>query len=162
MSKMDGRRSVSERPPAAILPPKEVLPADQIESVVKEVLWSTPFIDMHTHLFAPALGKLGLWGIDDLLTYHYLEAEFFRSSDIIPERYWNLSKREKADAIWQVLFIENTPISEATRGIITVLKAFEIYPPTVRLWKRQDHSFNLGKLMCIPEKCWKWLASAPW
>jgi hypothetical protein len=126
MSKMDGRRSVSERPPAAILPPKEVLPAGQIESVVKEVLWSTPFIDMHTHLFAPALGKLGLWGIDDLLTYHYLEAEFFRSSDIIPERYWNLSKREKADAIWQVLFIENTPISEATRGIITVLKAFDL------------------------------------
>jgi len=47
-------------------------------------------------------------------------------SDIRPERYWKLSKREQADAIWQVLFVENTPISEATRGIITVLKAFDL------------------------------------
>ena len=57
------------------------------------------FIDIHTHLFAPDFGKLGLWGIDELLTYHYLEAELFRSSSISPERYWKLSKREQADEI---------------------------------------------------------------
>jgi hypothetical protein len=49
-------------------------------------------IDIHTHLSSPALGKLSLWGIDELLTYHYLEAELFRSSDIAPEKYWSLSK----------------------------------------------------------------------
>ena len=70
------------------------------------------------------LASLGLWGIDELLTYHYLEAELFRSSSISPERYWSLSKREQADAIWQALFVENSPISEATRGVIAVLDAF--------------------------------------
>ncbi|HYR83997.1 MAG TPA: glucuronate isomerase, partial [Terriglobia bacterium] len=79
-----------------------------------------------THLFAPAFGKLGLWGIDELLTYHYLEAEFFRSSDTRPEEYWSLSKREQADVIWRTLFVENTPVSEATRGVIAVLKAFQL------------------------------------
>jgi hypothetical protein len=102
----------------------EVLPVEQIQSVVTDVLNSTAFIDIHTHLFSPAFGKLGLWGIDELLTYHYLEAEFFRSSEMSPERYWSLSKREKADAIWNALFVENSPISEATRGIVAVLNAF--------------------------------------
>jgi hypothetical protein len=98
--------------------------ADQLFSTVEDVLSSTSFIDMHTHLFSPALGKLGLWGIDELITYHYLEAEFFRNSDVSPEQYWTLTKSEKADHIWRALFLENTPISEATRGVIAVLQAF--------------------------------------
>jgi hypothetical protein len=104
----------------------ELLPEDQFQGVVEEVLESTPFIDIHTHLFSPAFGKIGLWGIDELLTYHYLEAEFFRSSDITPEQYWKLSKRERAEAIWQVLFVVNAPISESTRGIVAVLNAFDL------------------------------------
>src|SRR5467141_397077 len=102
----------------------DLLTADQIQSTVEEVLATTSFIDVHTHLFPPSFGGLGLWGIDDLLTYHYLEAELFRSSNIEPEEHWPLTKREKADAIWRVLFMENTPISEATRGVIAVLQAF--------------------------------------
>ncbi len=104
----------------------DLLNDEQIQSAVKDALSSTQFIDVHTHLFSPAFGDLGLWGIDELLTYHYLEAEFFRSSDTTPERYWNLSKRERADAIWRALFVENSPISEATRGIIAVLNAFDL------------------------------------
>ncbi len=104
----------------------ELLSADQIGSAVEQILSSTTFIDIHTHLFSPAFGKLGLWGIDELLTYHYLEAEFFRSSNTTPEQYWKLSKRERADAIWRALFVENSPISEATRGIIAVLQAFDM------------------------------------
>jgi len=98
----------------------------QISSTVREALTSTPFIDIHTHLFAPAFGSLGLWGIDELLTYHYLEAEFFRYSNTIVEDYWTLSKSEKAEAIWHTLFVENTPISEATRGVIAILQAFQL------------------------------------
>ena len=104
----------------------DLLAADQILSAVEEVLATTPFIDVHTHLFAPSFGGLGLWGIDELLTYHYLEAELFRSSDISPERYWGLSKREQANAIWQALFVENSPVSEATRGVVAVLDAFDL------------------------------------
>ena len=59
--------------------------AQEIDSAVEEVLRSTLLIDIHTHLFDPSFGKLALWGIDDLLTYHYLEAELFRFSPIRPE-----------------------------------------------------------------------------
>jgi hypothetical protein len=102
----------------------ELVAREQISAVVGDVLASTAFIDIHTHLFSPAFGKIGLWGIDELLTYHYLEAEFFRSSDMRPEKYWGLSKPERAEAIWKALFVENSPISEATRGIVAVLNAF--------------------------------------
>ena len=104
----------------------DFLTESQIPSVVEDVLASTQFVDIHTHLFAPAFGKIGLWGIDELLTYHYLEAEYFRHSDRTPNEYWSLSKRDQADAIWKTLFVENTPISEATRGVIAVLKAFRL------------------------------------
>ncbi len=103
---------------------KILLTREEIPATVREIVASTPFIDIHTHLFSPAFGKIGLWGIDELLTYHYLEAELFRSSDLRPEDYWQLSKKEKADAIWKHLFLEGSPISEATRGVIAVLSAF--------------------------------------
>ena len=94
-----------------------------LETVTEE-LQAAQFLDMHTHLFKPALGTLGLWGIDELLTYHYLEAELFRSSEITPEQYWSMSKKEQADAIWRTLFVDNLPVSEATRGVVAVLQAF--------------------------------------
>ncbi len=100
--------------------------ADQIHSVVKDVLDTTAVIDMHTHLYRPSFGGIGLWGIDDLVTYHYLEAELFRSSTVTPRQYWAMPKRAKADAIWRALFVENAPISEATRGVVAVLKAFHL------------------------------------
>ncbi|HEY6385659.1 MAG TPA: hypothetical protein VIX91_08275 [Candidatus Acidoferrum sp.] len=120
--KLRGRRPV----PADGVP----LTEEQIPPAVEDVLTATQFVDIHTHLYPPAFGKIGLWGIDELLTYHYLEAEFFRSSKTTPQQYWVLSKREQADAIWRTLFVENTPLSEATRGVIAVLQAFQL--PTDR------------------------------
>ena len=102
----------------------EALELAHISSAVEDILAATEVIDIHTHLFAPSFGKLGLWGIDELLTYHYLEAEFFRSSPFKPDQYFSLSKTQQADAIWRALFVENTPISESTRGVTAVLKAF--------------------------------------
>jgi hypothetical protein len=98
--------------------------SNEIQSAVEHELGAAQFIDIHTHLFMPSLGKLGLWGIDELITYHYLEAELFRSSSLKPEHYWQLSTREKADVIWKALFAENTPVSEAARGVVAVLSAF--------------------------------------
>src|SRR4029453_746750 len=99
---------------------------NQMDSVVDDVLGTTSFIDIHTHLFTPALGRLGLWGIDELLTYHYLEAELFRFSPVTPEHYWTLSKTQRADLVWKTLFVENTPLSEAARGVISVLDALKL------------------------------------
>src|SRR5580698_3581221 len=92
--------------------------------IVEQELRATQFIDIHTHLFMPSLGDLGLWGIDELLTYHYLEAELFRSSPVRPEQYWALPKKSQADLVWQTLFVENAPVSESTRGVVAVLDAF--------------------------------------
>ena len=120
-------------------PEAAALEPSQIPAVVEDLLATTAFIDIHTHLFSPAFGKLGLWGIDELLTYHYLEAEFFRYSDTPPERYWALSKREQADIIWRTLFVNNSPVSEATRGVVAVLKAFCL--PTDRKDLRETRAF---------------------
>lgn len=102
------------------LAPAEILPA------VEQVLAKTAFIDIHTHLFSPALGGLGLWGIDELLTYHYLEAELFRFSEVTPGEYFAMTKQQQADLIWRVLFVENSPVSESARGVIAVLSALGI------------------------------------
>jgi hypothetical protein len=98
--------------------------ASALKEMVARVVERTPVIDMHTHLFAPSFGSLNLWGIDELLTYHYLVAEFFRSSSMPEETFWNLGKTQQADAIWQTLFVENGPLSEAAQGVLTVLQAF--------------------------------------
>lgn len=83
---------------------------------------SVKITDVHTHLFSTGFGKLLLWGVDELVTYHYLIAETMRWADISYEKYWSMSKKEQADLIWDTLFIKNSPFSEACRGVLTVLK----------------------------------------
>ncbi len=129
-----------------------------LEATVADVLASTQVIDIHTHLFAPGFGSLGLWGIDRLLTYHYLEAELFRFSPIRPEQYWMLATAQRADLIWKTLFVENNPISEATRGVIAVLDAFGLdtssstltpYRDFFRAQSLTDHISRVFKLAGI-------------
>src|SRR3954453_11882647 len=115
--------STTTEAPASTKSQLSALTAEQIRSTVEHELQVTPFIDIHTHLFMPSLGKLGLWGIDELVTYHYLEAEVFRSSPVEPAAYWKLSKRQQADLIWRTPFVENVPVSEATRGVVAVLQS---------------------------------------
>jgi len=131
-----------------------------LEPAIVEVLDTTPFIDVHTHLFAPGFGKIGLWGIDELLTYHYLEAELFRSSSVHPNKYWTLTKTQRADLIWKTLFLENTPISEATRGVIAVIQSLGLDANTTSLAplrdffqsrKLADHIPHVFKLAGISE-----------
>jgi hypothetical protein len=108
--------------------PNANLRADDVRTTVDDVLNATPFVDIHTHLFPASFGRLLLWGIDELLTYHYLEAELFRFAAVDPEHYWALTTPQRADLIWRTLFVERTPISEATRGVIAVLTAFGLDP----------------------------------
>lgn len=96
----------------------------ELRKQVDEILQKTPVFDLHTHLFAPEFGELNLWGIDELLNYHYLIAEMFRFSSITPNEFWALEKTKQSDLIWQTLFVENTPLSEATRGVVSVLNTF--------------------------------------
>lgn len=100
--------------------------AASITKAVEEIIAATPVFDLHTHLFAPQFGSLNLSGIDELLTYHYLIAELFRAAPVEPEAFWSLDKKAQADLIWTELFVKATPFSEATRGVIAVLSAFEL------------------------------------
>jgi hypothetical protein len=118
----------------------------ELSTVVHDVLAETSFIDIHTHLFSPEFGGACLWGIDELLTYHYLEAELFRHADIRPEAYWSLPKPLQADLIWQTLFVENSPVSEATRGVIAVLDALKLDTKALNLTSARDF-FRAQKLV---------------
>src|SRR5436190_307820 len=91
--------------------------AKQIE---KSVL-ATPVVDIHTHIFDAAFKELLLWGIDDLLFCHYLIAVTFRYTNLPYEKFWALSKTAQADLVWDSLFIQHSPISEACRGVLTTL-----------------------------------------
>ena len=97
---------------------------EELRAQVQLIVNSTYVTDVHTHIFPPAFQHLCLFGIDELLTYHYLVAEAFRSARISYDHFWRMSKTEQADLVWQTLFVENSPVSEAARGVISVLDAF--------------------------------------
>src|SRR5688572_10253289 len=63
-----------------------------------------------------------LWGVDELLTYHYLIGESIRASGIAYDAFWAMPKPAQAEFIWKTLFLERAPLSEACRGVLTVLK----------------------------------------
>lgn len=114
-----------------------------IDRTVERAMRAQPIVDMHTHLYPPVFGTpvpnrtgktdpagLLLWGLDELLTYHYLVAEVFR---VVPayaragrslsyDDFWKMPKTAQADHIWRELFVERTPLSEACRGVLTCLE----------------------------------------
>jgi hypothetical protein len=102
--------------------------AAEVRLATAKIVDETPVFDMHTHLFPPSFGALAHWGIDSLVTYHYLAAEVVRSASVTPEQYYQLSKPAQADLIWDTLFVRNTPMSEATRGVVAVLSALGLDP----------------------------------
>jgi hypothetical protein len=127
--------------------------AGELRRQVSEVVGAVPVFDMHTHLFAPEFGGLNLSGIDELLTYHYLVAETFRSAGVSYEAFWRMSKSEQADLVWRTLFVENTPVSEAARGVVTVLDAFGLDAAAADLtearafFRGRDPSEHLGRVL---------------
>jgi len=96
---------------------------DEIAGVVFGEVASAEAVDLHTHLLPPSHGPLCLWGIDELLTYHYLVAEYFLTAPptVSPESFYALTKSAQADLVWKALFLDRSPISEACRGVITTL-----------------------------------------
>ena len=96
----------------------------QISQWVIDAVTNTPVYDLHTHLYPANFGSLMLWGIDELLTYHYLIAESIRATNLPYEKYWAMSQKQQADFIWKTLFIERAPVSEACRGVVTALNQF--------------------------------------
>ena len=100
-----------------------------LHSAVARALDAVSIVDVHTHLFDPAMGELLLTGIDELLTYHYHVAELMRARpDLAPAEFLSLPKSEQADLVWRELFVERTPLSEVGRGIVELFTAMGVDP----------------------------------
>lgn len=120
---------------------------EELRAEVELVVNAAPVMDVHTHLFPPEFNELCLFGIDELLTYHYLTAETFRSARIPYDQFWAMSKTDQADFVWKTLFVENTPTSEAAQGIISVLDVFglDTRAPDLREARAFFNSQNLSE-----------------
>lgn len=123
--------------------PARPLDRTSIAKLVEETVAAQPVTDLHTHCYTPKFGAtrypgaerggLLLWGIDELVTYHYLVAEVFR---VVPDgrngmtyqKFWQMSRPDQADYIWKHLFVDRTPISEACRGVLTTLSKLGLDP----------------------------------
>lgn len=97
-------------------------PPSTISQWVQDAISTTPVYDLHTHLYPSTFGPYMLWGVDEMLTYHYLIAETIRATDVTYESFWSMNQKQRADLIWKSLFLDRAPISEACRGVVTVLK----------------------------------------
>jgi hypothetical protein len=145
--------------------------SQELNEMVMKALDSQPIVDMHTHLYPPTFGTpvmnatgrtdpagLMLWGIDELVTYHYLVAEVYRvvpATKLPYEQFWKMSKTQQADHIWKNLFVERTPIGEACRGVLTTLQLLGLDPNEKSLdayrpfFARQDPSKYIDRVMEI-------------
>jgi hypothetical protein len=107
-----------------------------LNAVVAREVSAVEVIDVHTHLLPPTHGQLMLYGVDALLTYHYLVAETWMvmpldseadSTSTVPDAppskdeffAWPLARQ--AELVFEELFVKRTPMSEACRGFINVL-----------------------------------------
>jgi hypothetical protein len=121
----------------------DVVPAAELQKTVEEVVQRTPVVDVHTHLYPASFGGLCLWGVDELVNYHYLVAELFRSSTLTPQEFWARTKSEQADLIWDALFVKNTPLSEAAAGVVAVLVKLGLDPTQPDLKQARTHFSSL-------------------
>ena len=99
-----------------------------LQSSVQDAVNEAQVVDLHTHLFAPQFPSLNLWGIDELLTYHYLIAEYLRATHDDPVKFLAMPKSMQAERVWDELFVRRTPMSESATGIVTILTVFDLSP----------------------------------
>jgi hypothetical protein len=134
----------------------------ELTALVEKTVAETPVFDIHTHLYDPAFGPLLLWGIDELLVYHYLVAEAFRYFDMPYEKFWSLGKSQQANLVWDALFIEHSPVSESCRGVLTTLQRLGLDArqrdlPALRKWfaaqKPDDYVTRCMKLAGVRHIC---------
>jgi len=97
-----------------------------LKQTINEIVNGTQIFDIHTHLFPADFNKYHLSGISEVLNYHYLIAELLTNANISAEKFYSLDEINKAKLIWEELFQNRTPISEACKGVLTVLQKLDI------------------------------------
>jgi len=113
---------------------------EALDHAVSKALQATSIIDIHTHIYASAFKDVLLYGVDELVTYHYLIAEVCRApGGPAPEAFFAMTKTEQADCIWQHLFVNSSPVSEACRGVLTTLTDLGIDVNTGNLKQAREY-----------------------
>jgi hypothetical protein len=116
------------------------MPPSNLRERTYKIACEIPVFDLHTHLVAPCFGTLNLWGIDEILTYHYLIAEFLRvRPDVSGDDFYSWSKPKQAEEIWDALFVERAPVSEAQAGVVTIIHQLGFDPVAVTLEELRAH-----------------------
>lgn len=116
------------------------MPDSSLRETTYRIACETPVFDLHTHLVAPCFGSLNLWGIDEVLTYHYLIAEFLRvRRDVSGGEFYSWPKAKQAEEIWDALFVQRTPVSEAQAGVVTIIHQLGFDPVSVTLEELRAH-----------------------
>ncbi|MDA8196687.1 MAG: glucuronate isomerase [Actinomycetota bacterium] len=123
--------------------------SEQLSQAIAAQVASVSITDIHTHLFPQAFGELMSSGADDLINYHYLVAEALLDNRISKEYFWSLENSERADLIWQRLFVDQRPISEATRGIVTVLNRLGLATKDIKLSELREYFEETSKEQMI-------------
>ncbi|OXM82814.1 glucuronate isomerase [Paenibacillus rigui] len=135
----------------------------QLQQAVNRTIQATPVSDVHTRLYSEAFGELSHWGIEELLTSDALIKELigFRT-DLSSTQWRKLSKREQADIVWQTLFIDHTPYSEACRGVLKVFQRLGLdtaarnlsaYRSFFKHLNASDHMDQIFKLARVTTVC---------
>lgn len=139
----------------------ETINRQNINKVVKNLIGSVYITDIHTHLFSECFKDMFLYGIDELLTYHYLVAEAMRYTNIDYKRFFNMNKNQQAEFVWETLFIKNTPISESARSIITIfnrlgldvnikdINYYRSFFKSKNISEYIDEVFEIAKIKCV-------------
>ena len=111
---------------------------------------TTPAVDVRVFAQPPGPGHNGVSGIDALLTTPEILAEFFRRRAFrneTPEAPFtshedyvkSLAPGELADIVWRQLFVDNSPVSEPARIILTTLGMYglDVASGDLRLLREQ-------------------------
>mmetsp|Transcript_58313 Transcript_58313/g.103599 ORF Transcript_58313/g.103599 Transcript_58313/m.103599 type:complete len:949 (+) Transcript_58313:80-2926(+) len=152
---LDGEASLDV---LADLNPKQPLVLDErhLEEAVKQEVEAAEAIDVHTHLFPASHGEtLMEYGIDAMLTYHYLVSEYLAKSSESPQDFFRYSRSRQAEHVWEGLFVKASPLSEPCRGVLTTLMALGLKEElarrdlaAIRQWyKGQDAEMFNEKMM---------------
>lgn len=133
----------------------------ELTQIVDRAVDNVQITDIHTHLFSECFKSLFLYGIDELLTYHYLVAETMRHIDMDCKSFYSMSKSDQAQCVWEALFINNSPVSEPARSIITIfsklgidvnnrdLNYYREYFSSMPLKDHINRVFNTVNLKCV-------------
>ncbi|MDQ2084873.1 glucuronate isomerase [Herbivorax sp. ANBcel31] len=140
---------------------KEVVNRQNINKVTEDLINSVYITDIHTHLFSQCFESMFLYGIEELLTYHYLVAEAMRYTDMDYKNFYDMDKDKQAEFVWNILFVKNTPLSEPAKSIITIFNSlgldvnvkdinyFRKFFESKKLSDYIDQVFEISKLKCV-------------